>query len=631
MVRRDFLDPKALQGNPFWAFARAMLRYRWHVIATFVMTIISGAALSIGLIGTQGVLDAIFKQKHNLQDFAHKLNDKLLQASELAPFAKRLAIPESTVQRLPTDTFESLLWIMGVLFILTLIGATATFLHQYIALTVVNRTITAVRQRAYRATLRAPLRTIIARGASDAISRIVNDTTLLANGLNILLSKTVLAVAKGFGSFVAAFLVNWRVSLVALLVAPLLYTVVRKLGKRIRRASERAMVSQSALMGVTSEALQGLRVVKAHDAEPYETGRFHRINKEMIRELNRVRTARAIASPLTDTLALTMLSIMTIFVAKNVLAGGIDASSFVLALVCLAVAGAALKPLTGLANDIQQSSPAATRLRELISLEPEPGRKPGLPKLVRHHKSIEFRNITVTYPGRDTPALQNINIAISHGERIAFVGPNGSGKTTALSLVNRMFDPDSGQLLIDNTDITTVNVRSLREQIGVVTQETVLFKGTIRSNVLYGAPALRATDDAMIDACKRARAHEFIKSLPQGYETPVAEQGLSLSGGQRQRIAIARAILRDPSILILDEATSMVDAESEAKIAEAIQDFSKGRTSLIVAHRLSTVIHCNRIVVFNAGQVADTGTHDELLKRCEVYRLLAKHQLLGEA
>lgn len=639
MARRDFLDPKALQGDPFWAFARAMWRYRSLVIATFVMTIVSGTSLAIGLVGTQGVLDAIFKQKHNLQDFAHKFNDKLQQATDFAPFTKRvfgpllstLSIPEGTVQKLPTDTFESLLWIMGVLFVLTLVGATATFLHQYIALTVVNRTITAVRQRAYRATLRAPLRTIIARGPSDAISRIVNDTTQLANGLNILLSKTILALAKGVGSFIAAFFVNWRVSVVALLVMPLLYTVIRKLGKRIKRASERAMVSQSALMGVTSEALQGLRVVKAHDAEPYETGRFHRINKDMIRELNRVRTARAIASPLTDTLALAMLSIMTLVVAKNVLAGGIDASSFVLALVCLAVAGASLKPLTGLANDIQQSSPAATRLRELISLEPEPGRKPGLPKLPRHNNSIEFRDIKVVYPGRDIPALLNVNIKIKHGERIAFVGPNGSGKTTALSLVNRMFDPDAGQLLIDGTDITTVSVRSLREQIGVVTQETVLFKGTIRSNVLYGAPTLRATDEAMIDACKRARAHDFIASLPQGYDTPVAEQGLSLSGGQRQRIAIARAILRDPSILILDEATSMVDAESEAKIAEAVQDFSKGRTSLIVAHRLSTVIHCDRIVVFSAGQVADIGKHDELLQRCEVYRLLAKHQLLGES
>lgn len=647
MTRRDFLDPKTLKGDPFWAFARAMWRYRLLVIVTFVMTIVSGSSLAVGLVGTKGVLDAIFNQKHNLQDFAHKFNEKLQQTLQLAPqpsnfaafdFVKRLAasiaqhfvIPESTIHKLPTDTFDSLLWIMGVLFVLTLIGATATFLHQYIALTVVNRTITAVRQRAYRATLRAPLRVIITRGPSDAISRIVNDTTQLANGLNILLSKTILALAKGVGSFIAAFIVNWRVSLVALLVMPLLYTVIRKLGKRIKRASERAMVSQSTLMGVTSEALQGLRVVKAHDAESYETGRFHRINKQMIRELNRVRTARAIASPLTDTLALSMLSITTLIVARNILAGGIDAASFVLALVCLAVAGASLKPLTGLANDIQQSSPAANRLRELIALEPEPGREAGLPKLPRHARSIEFRNINVVYPGRDVPALNNVNFIIKHGERIALVGPNGSGKTTALSLVNRMFDPNAGQLLIDGVDISSVGVRSVREQIGVVTQETVLFRGTIRSNVLYGAPALRATDEAMIDACRRARAHDFIASLPLGYDTPVAEQGLSLSGGQRQRIAIARAILRDPSILILDEATSMVDAESEAKIAEAIAEFSKGRTSLIVAHRLSTVIHCDRIVVFDAGKVVDIATHDQLLRRCEVYRQLAKHQLLGE-
>jgi ABC-type multidrug transport system fused ATPase/permease subunit len=251
-----------------------------------------------------------------------------------------------------------------------------------------------------------------------------------------------------------------------------------------------------------------------------------------------------------------------------------------------------------------------------------------LPKLARHCESIRFDGVTFTYPRAERPALDQITLEIRHGQRVAIVGPNGSGKTTLLALVPRLFDPNpgSGAVLIDGRNIREVAVRSLRRQIGVVTQETVLFRGTIRGNVAYGADD--ASEERVVAAAKKARAHEFIAAMPKGYDTPVGEQGLTLSGGQRQRIAIARAILRDPSILILDEATSMIDADSEAKIAEALAEFASGRTCLIVAHRLSTVINADRIVVMDAGRIVDDGTHAELLKRCSVYRLIAENQLV---
>jgi subfamily B ATP-binding cassette protein MsbA len=222
-----------------------------------------------------------------------------------------------------------------------------------------------------------------------------------------------------------------------------------------------------------------------------------------------------------------------------------------------------------------------------------------------------------------------VDLVVRHGERVAVVGPNGSGKSTLLSMVPRLFDPDEGDgaVLIDGRDIREVSIRSLRRQIGVVTQETVLFRGTIRENIAYGADD--AGDERIIAAARRARAEEFIAAMPGGYDAMVGERGLTLSGGQRQRLAIARAILRDPAILILDEATSMIDADSEAKIAEAIADFTRGRTCLIVAHRLSTVIGADRIVVMDRGRIVDEGRHAELLARCEVYRLIARRQLVG--
>lgn len=602
--------------SPFWTFAKGMLRDRATLIGAVVFSFISAGSMGGGLVALKPIFENLLTPGGKplpgiVTEWDQRVNGW---------------IPDGLINALPTGAFQGLLLVIIGLGVLTVIGGTANFLHLYLSLTLVQRTVTRMRRDLFHKVMRLPLKDVVVEGPSDTISRIVNDTVAVGGGLSALVSKALAQATKGVAGFTAALIIDWRITLVSLVVAPLLYTVIRKLGKRIRRASRAALEQQSGLYAATAEALQGLRVVKVHTTERYEAGRFHRINKEAMRQSLKVRTARALASPLVEVLTIIVLGGLALVAFKAILDGKLDPADFILVFLALGAAGASLKPLTGLSNDIQQASAAADRVMSLLNAEPEKGHDPALARLDRHSQSIEFKDVRFSYPNSLRPAIDGVNLRIEHGETIAVVGPNGCGKTSLLALVPRLFEPQEGQIEIDGHDIAAVSIRSLRRQIGVVTQETVLFRGTVRSNIAYGAE--NATEERILDAARRARADDFISKLPRGYDTPVGEQGLTLSGGQRQRIAIARAILRDPAILILDEATSMIDADSEAKIAEAVAEFSHGRTCLIVAHRLSTVVNADRIVVMDGGKVVDVGRHDELLDRCEVYQLIARKQLV---
>ncbi|MCC6428127.1 MAG: ABC transporter ATP-binding protein [Phycisphaerales bacterium] len=611
--------------SPFWHFARRMLRYRWQVGGAVAFAFLAAGSLMAGLIAMGPILERILgKDPVGLATQLRELSD----GGKLGIGSWVFQIPEGWLAVLPDSPSASVAFIMGALFVLTVFGAFTTFMHQYLSLNIVNRTMTNIRREAFHKVLRRPLKEIVVGGPSDAISRIMQDSAALTGGFSALLSRFLAQMTKGVGALAAAFLSDWRLAAVSLGIGPVLYFIIRKLGKRIRRASKASQVSQSELYHAASEALQGLRVVKVHSAERYEAGRFHRINKEVLRENNRVRTARALASPVVEMLTVFAVGIIALIAINNIRVGAIQPESVIQVLIALGAAGTSFKSLTGFANDVQQSSGAADRLAELMRAFPEPGHDHRLPKLPRHAESIEFRDVSLTYPGADRPALDHVSFTVRHGQTVAFVGPNGCGKTTLLSLIPRLFEPDAGgMVVVDGHNIAEYSVRSVRRQVGVVTQETVLFKGTIRTNIAYGAE--RTTDEAIVAAARQSRAHDFIEKLPKGYETVVGEQGLTLSGGQRQRIAIARAILRDPAILILDEATSMVDADSEAAINEAITRFGKGRTCLIVAHRLSTVLSADLIVVMDQGRIVDHGGHSELLERCATYRLIAQRQMHG--
>ncbi len=606
----------------FWTYARRMLRYRSRVGAALLMAFVSAGGLGVGLVGLVPVLG-------NILDPERARDLPMLGADLDARLGG--AIPDAWIAALPDGRFPAVLWIVVGLGALTVVGAAANFLHAYLSITLSTWTVADIRRSAFHRLLRMPLATVTGGHGSDMISRIINDTNILGRGFQSLTNKAVAQITKGAAALAAAFWIDWRLTLVTVAVAPILYAIIRKLGKRVRRASRAAMKHQGRLLSVANEVIHAFRVVKVHSTERVEIGRFTRANRDVVHEQLRARTARALSSPLMELIAIVVLGVLALVAAKAIIDGELLAQDFLMTLGALAMAGQSLKPLSTIVQDIQTAEGAANRIGGLLDNELEELRDAGRPRLARHRRSIAFEGVCFRYPNAEQDALRDVSLRVEFGQTVAVVGANGSGKTTLLSLVPRLFEPSRGRVLVDDIDVASVSLRSLRRQISAVPQETVLFRGTVASNIAYAVPGgeRAATRERIEHAARLARAHEFVRELPQGYDTPVGDQGLTLSGGQRQRIAIARAIIRDPAILIMDEATSMIDAESEAQIAAAIDEFSAGRTVLIVAHRLSTVMHADRIVVMDGGRIVDVGTHAALLERCEVYRTLAQRQLQG--
>jgi ABC-type multidrug transport system fused ATPase/permease subunit len=611
--------------HDFLHFAKRMLAFRWTLAGAIGASLLAALTLGVGLLAVVPIL----------RNVLGTVNDKgqVVGAKDLPTLARELDatlggwLPDAWINALPAGRYEALLVTMLALGAVTIVGAVANFLHVYWSQTVASRTLLLIRNQLFAHIVRLPLRTVMRVGPTNAVSQIIADTYQLWGGFISLSSKVMAQLPKGLVALGAAFATDWRLALGALGLGAVLAGIIRKLGTKMRRAGRRGLMANAELLRVASEAVGQLRVVKTNSAEAREGARFDVAATEFFRQEMKVRTARALAGPLVESLSFIGMGAMVLIVGKAIIDRAVDPSSFIATVLSLGVAAACFKPLTALYADMQVSNAAASRLLALEREAPEPGREQHLPALPRHRASIRIEGVGFTYPGADQPALDDINLTIRHGQTVAFVGPNGCGKTTLLSLIPRLFEPDAGRVLVDEADIRAHRVQSLREQIGVVTQEAALFKGTIRWNLTFGVE--HAGEQQVQEAVRRARAEDFIGAKPGGLEAELGEGGAGLSGGQRQRLCIARAILRDPAILILDEATSMVDADSERKIADALAEFTRGRTCLIVAHRLSTVVHADLIVVMNAGRIEDVGRHDELLERSPTYRLIAQTQLVG--
>ena len=613
--------------GPFLFFARRLLRSPGKLALTLLFAAISAGGLGVGLLALAPILKLL------LGAGGKALPDLAVTFNATEPLVQ---IPPQLIALLPEGRMDGVLVILIGVAVLTIFGACANFFHQYISISLCTAVVARVRLDAFRHAIRMPLSEVVRRGPAEFTSRIIRDAAELQSGLVALTSRTVAQLTKGAAALAVAVIFDWRIVVVAAIVGPILAIVLRKTGKRIRRGVRGALRHQEVLLRVAGESLQGLRAVKTATAESDMILRFNQANQLVVREELRARTARSLAGPLTETIAILAVIALCALVVREIIRGSMTFDAFVLSLGALAVAGGSVRPMTGLIADMQAASAPAQRLKEIMDLATEPRRARGQSTLLRHQHTIRFDAVTFTYPGALEPTLQDVSLEIRHGEHVAIVGPNGCGKTTLLSILPRLLEPQSGRVLVDGCDISRVSLKSLRRQIGVVTQESMLIRGTIRENIALGWGSVRwgsehaggNTHDAISAAAVRAHAHEFIEALSDGYETQVSEQGASLSGGQRQRIAIARAVLRDPSILILDEATSQIDAESEVQINGAIEEFGRLRTVIVVAHRLSTMLAADRIVVMNEGRVIDSGTHAQLLERCDVYGRLARAQIL---
>lgn len=525
---------------------------------------------------------------------------------------------------LPDNKTQSLTWVVGFFIFLCIVGSIFRYYQQFIGMTVANRVVMDLRRRMYDRVVQLPTSYFAQKGTSDLMSRLTQDTNTLTDGVSMALGKAVQEPVKAAGAFAVALWIDWKLCLLVVLAMPILGIIIRKFSKRMRRASKGALESWASMLAIINETLIGARVVKAYSAEGYERRRFARINKKLLKEQVRLNHYGSLSRPTIETLAIILSAFPMVLAAHFVFAEKIEREPFFLLLACFVAMLEPLRKLADVNSKVQQSNAAGTRVFEVIDMESEPNHNHALAKLPPHTRGIEFRDVTFSYPGHDEVVLRDVAFTVTRGQTVAVVGGNGSGKTTLLSLLPRLYVPVSGSILIDGCDIATVSLRSLRKQIGLVTQDTLLFADTIYNNIAYGTR--HATREQVMDAARRSFADEFIRGLDEGYETRVGEHGVRLSGGQKQRIAIARAILHDPAVLILDEAMSQIDSDSEMKITLALREFTKNRTTFVIAHRFSTVVTADLIVCLEAGKVAGIGTHQQLVANCPVYRKLYENQ-----
>ena len=605
----------------FWPFARRLLDHPALIALGVAGALVSACSTVAGFGAVLWLVRWFFQEEQP------PLATVLREAMG-ADWARRLSF---ALERIPETPYYGLLSLLGVVLVLTVVGATGQFVHQATAYHLVLRTILRIRKEAYHHLVHVPISATAVISGGDLLTRIVRDCSQLSRGMVAVAGKAVRDLLTGLVFMAVALWLDAGLAAIFIVGLAPIVVVIRKAGKVVRRASRRASRQFGHMTSAVQESGQARPVVKVHGAEGYERRRFNAVNRRAYAEELRSRTARALTTPLVETIAIAGVMAVTAAAGYVVFADATRSPSDMLnVLIFLIGAGVTLKPIAKLNNDIQESAAAGGRIREVLDLPAEPTvrgafKTETLPALPRHAESIELDRVSFTYPGAAAPALRDVSLRIDHGRHVAIVGPNGSGKTTLLGLIPRLHDPDRGTVRIDGRDVTRVAMRSLRRQIALVTQHAVLFQGTIAENIAYGLRHARRGD--IEAAAAQAHAAEFIEQLPAGYDTPLGEQGLGLSGGQKQRLCLARAILRDPAILLLDEATSQIDADSEAKIQAALRDFRRGRTTLTIAHRLSTVIDADTIVVMDVGGIIDSDTHVQLLQRCGLYQTLARTQL----
>ncbi|MAR08472.1 MAG: ABC transporter permease [Blastopirellula sp.] len=531
----------------------------------------------------------------------------------------------------PTTPFRTLALVIAALLVGTIVKGMFIVLNMICVERLAQRVTLELRQSFYRQTLGMDLNAFGQDRTSGLMTRFTADVTTMGSGISTLFGNSIREPLKMIACLVFAALISWRLLLFSLIIAPIAIFIVGRLARSIKRANRRAMEEMTQLYTALAETFNGIQLVKAYTMEGHESSRFSRIATTYYRRAMRIVTYNALTRPATEVMGM-------LIICMAILAGGylvlnnkrelfgipmgatLSHGAMVTFFAMLIGASDPARKLAGVIQFLQASSAAAERVFEMMDRKSAIVESERPVELPDAGAEITFERIRFSYVP-DNLVLQDVYLKIQSGESVAVVGANGCGKSTLLNLIPRFYDPVDGRVLLNGVDLRDLRLQDVRSQIGLVTQQALLFDDTIINNIRYGS--LDATDEQVIAAARQANAHRFIMDdLEEGYETLVGEGGGRLSGGQRQRIALARAFLRDPKILILDEATSQVDVASERLIHEALRQFIEGRTTIMITHRLSTLDLADRIVVMDEGHVADMGTHHELVQRCSVYQQL---------
>jgi len=571
-------------------------------------------------------------------ELATPLNEAAIQTLKSSPFQRlerqaKFALVDAgawAVGFLPREQTSrgkiiAVIALMGVVTATTAVRCVAKFYQDYLGQKIVQVAINNLREDVFDHMMRMPMAAFTGERPSDTISRIVRDTTTMGSGIQVLLGKALREPMNALFMMAAAVWLNWQLTLVFLGGAPFVVVLLGTFGSRMKKATKRSLAASSQMLAKLQEVVTGLCVVKIYNQHAYERAVFKQINNSLLRQLLRMSKVDAASQPVLEILGMLAGSGAIVLGMAWVSENKVDGSEFLALLALLGASAEAVRKTSDIWNRMQQANGASERVFAVLDQPVEKERADAV-TMPPAQGNVEFRNVSFTDPKSQRPTLRNVSLSIKAGLNVAIVGPNGAGKTTLVNLIPRLFDADSGDIFIDGWNIRDVTLASLRDQIGMVTQDILTFNDTIAANIAYGRPG--ATRDEVIAAAKRAFAHEFIMQTPSGYDTIIGEHSAGLSGGQLQRIIIARAILKNPAILIFDEATSQVDAGGETKIHEAVEEIMRGRTTFMIAHRFSTVVAADVIVVMHDGQIIAQGRHDELIRTCPVYQALYETQLV---
>ena len=538
-------------------------------------------------------------------------NKPIVVPAKLPPFLANFILKINSTASLPL-----LKWMILFVLLLFILKGLVNFFQSFLMSDIGQKVVKDVRQVLYNKMHNLSVDYFTHKRAGELVSRITNDVKLIENAVSYgstdLIYQSTLAILFTF----LIFYIYWKLALISLVLIPAISFPIIKVGRLLKKLSYKGQEKMADINSILMETISGIRIVKAFSAENYEINKFRDSNVSYYKLSMKGIKRSLLLSPVTEILGVMAGLGILALAGGDVISGKISFGVFGLFLGSLFSLIRPFKKLSQVNAINQQAMAAVTRIYEVLNTEPSVIEKQGSGEMPLIKDSVRFQEVWFNYGAHDV--LCGINLEVKVGEVLAIVGPSGVGKSTLVDLIPRFYDPQRGRVLIDGRDIREFTFASLRRQIGIVSQETILFNDTIRSNIAYGNP--QASDDRVIEAARQAYAHEFIKKMPQGYSTVIGDRGVKLSGGERQRIAVARALFKNPPILILDEATSQLDSESEQLLQQALDRLIENRTVFVIAHRLSTIRNAHHIIVLNKGQIVEEGAHSLLMDKNGLYK-----------